>query len=195
MIKNSFSHLFPACSCFGFCTSSPVCHSFTPFPSSSVLHPRWAFWSDRFNSSTFYFRPMSCWLCCKFLQLCSLWSSSICFNTSIKTLTSCRMHSMWVLPLPSNNELFPFQTVCLLLLPSYATATALIKLALHDPLYAEYKDLIAMNPQIAVQIRNTLLEWDNIGKYMQKQLLNDATWQKVSSSLSTILHPLLCPII
>ena len=65
--------------------------------------------------------------------------------------------------------------MCLLLLPSYATATALIKLALHDPLYAAYKDMIAVNPQIAVQIRNTLLEWDNIGKYMQKQLLNDET--------------------
>ena len=192
MIKILFLHLFPACSCFGFCTSSPVCRSFTPFPSSSVPHLRWAFSSEHFNSSTFHFRLMCCWLCGKSLQPCSLWSSSICSNSSARTLTSCRMHSMWVLPLPSNNELFPFQTVCLLLLPSYAMATALIKLALYDPVYAAYKDVIAVDPQIGAQLRGTLFEWDNIGKYMQKQLLNDATWQKASSPLSTILHPLLC---
>ncbi|PAV85813.1 hypothetical protein WR25_23662 [Diploscapter pachys] len=57
-----------------------------------------------------------------------------------------------------------FDTVCLFLLPSYAMATALVKLALHDPLYAEYKDLMAVNPEIAAQIRNTLFAWDNIGK-------------------------------
>ena len=164
MIKILFLHLFPACSCFGCCTSSPVCRSFTPFPSSSALHLRWAFSLEHFSSSTFHFRPMWCWSCGKSLQLCSLWSSSICSNSSTRTLTSCRMHSMWVLPLPSNNELFPFQTVCLLLLPSYAMATALVKLALHDPLYAAYKDMIAANPQIGAQLRDTLFAWDNIGK-------------------------------
>ncbi|PAV78707.1 hypothetical protein WR25_10459 isoform B [Diploscapter pachys] len=57
-----------------------------------------------------------------------------------------------------------FDTACLFLLPSYAMATALVKLAIHDPLYAEYKDLMAVNPEIAAKFRSSLLAWDNIGK-------------------------------